>query len=184
MLCFDFSKLFDLEMNVARSTSKFGSITDIFRYMSEYLNKRIENSSEGSILSAIINMPKYRYNDDGPRDQGADFSVETIYAGSDSQPRRKRDKPAFTSRYLQPPRDEPDVGFTHPSRRIKKANRSRPAPYQSRPFYHQYTQNDLPYDDNNNDNTRRNGYQREYERHKSNGRSHLAQHYKRKADRY
>ncbi|KAI8079627.1 uncharacterized protein B0P05DRAFT_541372 [Gilbertella persicaria] len=154
--------------NVARSTFRFDTLKTIFAKARDDLRKRISNSTKGeSILSSILQVQSHYFGE--PRSEGARFRVRQIWINTGEAPvkfPRKRFNQAYRPNLHV-------AGHRYEDER---------KPYRGERRYN-------PYNNNNNspqrsyNNSREESYDREYQRHKKNNNSHLAQHYKNKADR-
>lgn len=187
-------------MNVARSTSKFAQIKEILRNMSLSLHDRVRSAtSNSSILSSVICVKPHRY--DQPRDEGSQFSAELIFVGSQSdKPKVSRNKSARALRQAIEPyhinKRNQNTGSQYKKRNDQGYvdDDFEQASYRSRYDNDRYQEEShrstrgQRYENEENSKEmsrkerRRMGYQQEYERHKANNRSHLAQHYKQKAN--
>lgn len=175
---------------MARSTLKFDVVQLIFANVLKTLRSRIDSSSKSeSILSSIIKVEPHYYGE--PRREGVRFKIKQnrIETG---QPKQKQNKKRFGSR--------PRGGIVHQAgERNHYRSTIKEDPNYRSPYNRSHHDFDSPYSQNNNSNNKRNAptYRqspyssfkqqdnnvREYERHKRNNNTHLAQHYKHKAER-
>lgn len=173
-------------INVARSTLRFDTIQLIFGKALDTIRKRIASSSKNeSILSSIIKVEKHYYGD--PRREGHRFKLLQTWIDTGAPAAKHNNHRGFNRRRGGivhkaggGDRQEP----THRHRDDSRRNPySRNSPYERRESINSSTSS--PY--------RQPGYSkmldqqdhntREYERHKRNNKTHLAEHYREKSER-
>ncbi|KAI9473734.1 MAG: hypothetical protein EXX96DRAFT_541403 [Benjaminiella poitrasii] len=156
--------------NVARSTLRFDTIQLIFAHMVENLQKRISiNSNYGSILSSIIKIANSHYYGE-PRSEGVRFKVKYTWIET-GRPKSKAAK-----RYAK----HNNINNKYRGGTIHRAGEGH---YRDRGFNnHRNPYNRNSHNDFNDDRSQdQDFYSREYQRHQHNNRSHLAEHYRKKA---
>ncbi|OBZ88215.1 Non-canonical poly(A) RNA polymerase PAPD5 [Choanephora cucurbitarum] len=175
--------------NVARSTLRFDILKLIFARAHSDLRKRLDSSTKGeSILSSVLLVKPHYYGE--PRSEGTRFKKEEIWIDtglpSNANEKRSRFRPHAVTHVAAGKRNEE-------RRNASSRDERRYNPYQSRNKSHNNTREDRYEREDRyqrKDSYRRENYhekesryQKEYERHARNNHSHLAEHYKKKADR-
>ncbi|KAI9363733.1 hypothetical protein BD770DRAFT_380332 [Pilaira anomala] len=160
-------------INVARSTLKFDRVKEIFAHAYKLLMNRItESSKTDSILSSIVKVEPHYHSD--TRSQGARFRKIFVWI-------EKGPPPPSSSRNNSHNRR----GGNRFGNDAMPYDRTQSRSYQRQEQYRpNYEENNSYYRSNNRYNSEPMDYnQREYQRHTKNNNSHLARHYKHKAER-
>ncbi|GAA5810308.1 hypothetical protein MFLAVUS_003729 [Mucor flavus] len=155
-------------VNVARSTLKFDRVKLMFAHAYKLLlNRMTESSKTDSILSSILKVEHHYHGDQ--RSQGTRFKASYVWIeNGPPQKKNMRGNNQFGGNRRGMPYDR-NQSRSH--QRYERQDESSP---DNRRESYRYTNRYEQPDEYN---------QREYQRHKRNNNSHLAQHYKQKADR-
>jgi hypothetical protein len=158
----------------------------VFKNTLATLRSRIDASGKSeSILSSIVKVDPHYYGE--PRKEGTRFKIKQNWIET-GQPKAKSNKRGFDRRHRG--------GIVHQAgeRNSYRNNYKEDSNYKN-PYSRNHHEVDSPYSRSNNyENTQRyrqapyssyrqDNSMREYERHKRNNNTHLAQHYKHKAER-
>lgn len=171
-------------INVARSTLRFDTIQLIFGKTLDNIRKRIASSSKNeSILSSIIKVEKHYYGD--PRREGHRFKLLQTWIDTGAPAVKNRgfnrrrggivhragggDRQESIGRHRDDSRKNPYSKSNPYERRESTGSRSSTSTSYRQPGYSRM----LDQDHNS----------REYERHKRNNNTHLAEHYREKSER-
>ncbi|KAL9537556.1 hypothetical protein MBANPS3_011669 [Mucor bainieri] len=174
-------------INVARSTLRFDTIQLIFGKTLDMIRQRIASSSKNeSILSSIIKVEKHYYGD--PRREGQRFKMLQTWIDTGA-PAVKNNNRGFNRRRGGIVHKAGGGDRQEPNHRQRDDSRknpySRSSPYERR-------ENPNSRSSSTSSQYRQPGYSRmldqdhnsrEYERHKRNNNTHLAEHYREKSER-
>ncbi|CEP16593.1 hypothetical protein [Parasitella parasitica] len=161
-------------VNVARSTLRFETVQLVFGKALDSLRKRIASSSKNeSILSSIVKVEHHHYRDQ--RREGTRFKLLQTWIDTGA-PTVKNNELQRRRRGIVHRAGEDRPTFADSKRSDRRLNPYNRSESQSSTSH----RNKSPY---NNKPCEQDLYTREYQRHKRNNNTHLAEHYREKAEK-